>query len=277
MIGQAGLQAMRNNFSLYADDGTPAVLVNGKAQSDFFLICEHASRQIPAALGTMGLSPQARRSHIAWDIGAAAVARQLARALDAPLVLQRYSRLVFDCNRPPGAPAAIPEVSEATRIPGNENLSQADKTARTDDLYHPFHAKVAAMIDQRQAAGLDPIIVTVHSFTPVYLGKPRDVELGIVHDEDARFADAMLDAAARDPSYICRRNDPYGPEDGVTHTLKLHSHARGLLNVMLEIRNDRVATRAGQTEWARRVAHLLETARAALPTASATETRSASG
>ncbi len=268
---------MRNRFSLYADDGTPALVVNGKAKSDFFFICEHASRQIPSVLGTMGLSPAERRSHIAWDIGAAAVARLLSKAFDAPLVLQRYSRLVFDCNRPPGAPAAIPEASEATRIPGNENLSETDKKARADDLYFPFHAKVSAMLDERHAGGVDPIVVTMHSFTPIYHGRQRKVELGIVHDEDARFADAMLDAAALDPSYSTGRNDPYGPEDGVTHTLRMHSHQRGLLNVMLEVRNDLIDTKTGQTEWAERLKGLLETSRTRLLQAAETDPHAASG
>jgi predicted N-formylglutamate amidohydrolase len=248
---------MHNRYSLLADQGAPAVVVNGKARSRFFVVCEHASRKIPAALGDLGLDRRHLASHIAWDIGAERVARGLAKRLGAPLVLQRYSRLVYDCNRPPEAESSIPAKSEATRIPGNEGLSARDRKARADELYFPFHNKVGEMLDQRIGEGLAPLFVTVHSFTPVYFGVERKVDLGVVHDADDRYANAVLAVAGADPERIVLRNEPYGPQDGVTHTLNVHCPQRGLANVMLEIRNDLITGKAGQDAWADYLAGVL--------------------
>jgi predicted N-formylglutamate amidohydrolase len=238
---------------LLAGEDNPVVIVNEAGRSAILLVVEHAGRRIPKALGTLGLPASELDRHIAWDIGADGLARLLSQRLDAPLVLQRYSRLVYDCNRPPESPGAMPAISETTRIPGNENLGDDQRKARTDALYRPFHAAVARLLDARET----PVLVTVHSFTPVYKGTPRTLALGILHDEDARLADRLLDACAAQPDLDVRRNEPYGPRDGVTHTLKLHALPRGLENVMLEVRNDLVADAAGRQRMADRLAPLL--------------------
>ncbi|MBT9371071.1 N-formylglutamate amidohydrolase [Rhizobium sp. CSW-27] len=227
-------------------DGEPVAVDNPHGRGEVLLVCEHASRRLPAALGTMGLDDEALASHIAWDPGALAVSRIMARQLDAVLIHQRFSRLVYDCNRPPQSPGAIREVSEIYRIPGNEKLSDAEKAARAEAIYFPFQNRIRDEIAARQARGQTTVLVTVHSFTPVYYGKPRAVEIGILHDEDSRLADRLLDAAADTHLYRMERNEPYGPADGVTHTLVLHAAPAGLLNVMIEIRNDLIADEAGQ-------------------------------
>lgn len=247
--------------SLLEGEESPVVVVNGEAVSPFLLVCEHAGRRIPRSLGTLGLRPEELDAHIAWDIGAEAVARALSARLDAPLVLQRYSRLVYDCNRPPGSPDAMPATSELTEVPGNARLTREEREERTCAIYRPFHDAVARLIEARLAKGLHPALVTIHSFTPVYKGLRRALELGILHDADSRLADAML-AADKDP--LTRRNEPYGPEDGVTHTLQVHALPRGLLNVMIEIRNDLVQTGEGQIAWAKRLGVLLPQALASL-------------
>ncbi len=243
-----------------ADVGPPAIVANAKGRSPIVLVCDHASNYIPAVLDGLGLSEADRAAHIAWDIGAEPVARQLSRLLDAPLVLQRYSRLVYDCNRPPESPDAMREMSEVTAIPGNMGLSQSDRQARVDEIYRPFHAMVGDVLDDKQRAGLPPVLVTVHSFTPAFKGSVRTLELGILHDDDSRLADVMLDLVARTGDYSALRNEPYGPQDGVTHALQLHGVAKGLHNVMLEIRNDLITDDAGQTAWAERLAVLLNVA-----------------
>ena len=248
---------------LSAEEGDPVALENVAARGRVIVVCEHASRVMPAALGTLGLSAEALSSHIAWDPGALAVSRLLAGSLDATLVHQRFSRLVYDCNRPPCSPAAMPEKSEVYDVPGNRGLDQAARDARTAALYEPFRAALAGLVRERIAAGRPPVIVTVHSFTPVYFGKPRAVEIGILHDADSRLADAML-AAARGGDYDTRRNEPYGPEDGVTHTLKEHGLANGLANVMIEVRNDLVRDEAGERAVAGYLAGLLGEGLAAL-------------
>lgn len=219
---------------------------NVSGSSSVVLVCEHASNFIPAAFDNLGLSSVDLKSHAAWDPGAMAVATHLAKCLDAPLVASPVSRLVYDCNRPPNAPDAMPARSEVIDVPGNRNLSQPQRDARAVAFYLPFHASLGHVINGVKG----PVVVTVHSFTPLFHGKARTVEIGILHDVDARLADAMLQTAAAHTSLVVRRNEPYGPEHGVTHTLKEHAIKDGHLNVMIEIRNDLIRTAAQQQAMA---------------------------
>lgn len=231
---------------LTGEEGDPVALENAAARGRVILVCEHASRLLPKALGTLGLSEEALASHIAWDPGALAVARRMAADLDATLIFQRFSRLAYDCNRPPESPAAMPEKSEIFDVPGNAGLDQAARDARTQALYLPFRDALSRLVKSRIAEGRAPVVVTIHSFTPIYFGKPRAVEIGVLHDSDSRLADAMLAAANREGDrYDVRRNEPYGPADGVTHTLREHGLANGIANVMIEVRNDLIQDEAG--------------------------------
>ena len=209
--------------------------------SAVLLVCEHASRLIPEGLKGLGLDDTAAQSHIAWDPGALAVAERLSEALDATLIAQKISRLVYDCNRPPESDQAMRAESEVFHIAGNTGLTQAQRDERTDYIYRPFRQALAEAVKTRAQT----VLVTIHSFTPVYNGAPRAVEVGILHDSDRKLADAMLKAAAKNPKYNVQRNLPYGPEDGVTHTLQEHAVAHGLPNVMIEVRNDLLADSAG--------------------------------
>jgi predicted N-formylglutamate amidohydrolase len=235
---------------LQQGEESPFVAVNEEGRSPFVLICEHASNVLPKALGTLGLPESELTRHIAWDIGAEKVGRLLSRLIDAPLLLQRYSRLAYDCNRPPESPDSIPEMSELTAIPGNKKLSAEGRLARARDIYRPFHDGVSAVLDRRAAGGQRSLVVSIHSFTPVYKGKPRSVELGILHDRDTTLSAKLIKSF---PNIDARLNEPYGPKDGVLHTLNLHGFARGLQHAMIEIRNDLVSTERGQDEWAQRL------------------------
>jgi len=228
----------------------PFSAVNEEGRSPFVLICEHASNVMPKRLGTLGLPESELTRHIAWDIGAEKVGRLLSRLMDAPLLLQRYSRLAYDCNRPPESPDSIPEMSELTVIPGNKKLSADDRLARVRDIYRPFHDGVSAVLDRRAAGGQTSLVVSIHSFTPIYKGKPRSIELGILHDRDTTLSSKLIKSF---PNIDARLNEPYGPKDGVLHTLNLHGFTRGLQHAMIEIRNDLVATERGQDEWAQRL------------------------
>ncbi|MFN4142721.1 N-formylglutamate amidohydrolase [Aestuariivirga sp.] len=235
---------------LQDDEENPFIAVNEGGRSPYVLICEHASRLLPRRLGNLGLAEAELSRHIAWDIGAEKVARLLSRLMDAPLLLQRYSRLAYDCNRPPESPDAIPEVSETTAIPGNRRLSPEDRHSRIREIYRPFHDGVSALLDRRAASGMRAIVVSIHSFTPVYKGKARSVELGILHDRDTSLSSRLIKSF---PNIDARLNEPYGPKDGVLHTLNMHGFARGLRHAMIEIRNDLVAAERGQDEWAQRL------------------------
>lgn len=237
-------------------DGEAVAVENPEGAGICLFVCEHASRRMPERAGNLGLDSDALVSHIAWDPGALDVARRLSDMLDGPLVYQRFSRLVYDCNRPPESPAAMPERSEIYDIPGNHGLTDAERYARTAALYVPFHDRVSAITAARSARGQSSVIVTVHSFTPVYMGRQRDVEIGILHDEDSRLADSMLKAANGGP-YRVERNEPYGPEDGVTHSLRLHGLPDGHLNIMIEVRNDLIRDEVGQGVVADYLAELI--------------------
>jgi predicted N-formylglutamate amidohydrolase len=234
--------------------------VNGGGRSPYVLVCEHASNALPKRLGTLGLAESELTRHIAWDIGAEEVARRLSRLIDAPLVLQRYSRLAYDCNRPPDSADAMPEVSETTDIPGNRSLSPDEKLGRIREIYRPFHGAVADLLDRRAAEGVRSLVVTIHSFTPVYKGERRAVELGILHDWDTRLAERLITSF---PGVDARLNEPYGPSDGVLHTLTLHAAPRQLRRVMIEMRNDLISNERGQGEWSERLSASL--GRAAAP------------
>lgn len=212
------------------------------------LVCEHASNRIPAFLGDMGLSAEARESHIAWDPGALVVAQAMAKRMSAPLVHGGVSRLVYDCNRPPEAAGAMPIRSEDYEIPANINMSPEQRVARIENVYQPFCAALSDLIDQHSASLR--LMVTIHSFTPIYLGQKRQVELGILHGVDNQFATAMMADEAIGSPFIIRLNEPYSAADGVAHTLDTQALPHRLLNVMIEIRNDLIRTPKQQAEMA---------------------------
>jgi predicted N-formylglutamate amidohydrolase len=237
----------------------PAALTIDRPQgaSDFLLVCDHASRSIPRSLGSLGLDDAQLSSHIAWDIGAAGVARRLSALLDATVVLQNYSRLVIDCNRPPGSTSSIPTQSEYARITGNEGLSAADANARVSAIFAPYHDGLSAVLDQRRNAGRHTLLVAVHSFTPVYLGKARPWKLGLMSRHDRRLALALLELLRRDADLQAGDNEPYAISDNTDYTIPVHGEARRLAHVGIELRQDLVADEAGQQNWAARLAPLL--------------------
>jgi predicted N-formylglutamate amidohydrolase len=238
-----------------------AVTHHGPARpGPVLVLCEHASNHIPARYNGLGLSPEGRESHAAWDPGALIVAQHLSDALNSTLISSTVSRLVYDCNRPPEAPDAMPAKSELIEVPGNKDLTKAQRQERIETVYTPFCAAVQDHITTMKPKAL----ITVHSFTPVYYGKPRSCEIGILHDADTRLADTMLALADQLPHQVAR-NVPYGPEDGVTHSLKLHGLANGLANVMIEIRNDLIATPEQQQAMARDLLSLIRPALDDLP------------
>jgi predicted N-formylglutamate amidohydrolase len=239
------------------DEPSPVRILRPDGAADFLLVADHAGNRIPRNLGDLGLPDSERRRHIAWDIGIAAVTEQLSALLDAAAVLQTYSRLVIDCNRDPGHPTSIPAISEHTRIPGNKDLGAADRDARREAIFVPYHAEIARAIDARERDGRRTILVAMHSFTPVFKGVARSVEIGVLYHRDTRLADAMLDLLRAEGGLAVGDNEPYAITDTSDYTVPVHGEARGLLQVELEIRQDLIAGAAGQTAWAERMARLL--------------------
>ncbi len=233
------------------------VIENAEAKGRFIIVCDHASNLIPPVWGDLGLTDDQRCAHIAWDPGALGVARGLARHLDGVLIHTPVSRLIYDCNRAPDMPGAMPAKSEIHEIPGNAALSPADRLARTEAVYLPWASALHSLIARHIALGLRPVVVTVHSFTPVYFGKKRLVEFGIIHDADRSLSVAVLTAAQKLTRLNSQLNAPYSALDDVTHTLRLHATPYGLPNVMLEIRNDLIASPDAEQAMADQLAPVL--------------------
>ncbi|GAB4355117.1 MAG: N-formylglutamate amidohydrolase [Gammaproteobacteria bacterium] len=224
-------------------------VINAAGAAPLVLVCEHATNHIPAEFGNLGLDAAALESHIAWDPGALAVARRMSKRLDAPLVVPGVSRLLHDVNRPAASESACPATSEIYEIPGNRNLTEAERQKRAERFYFPFHRRLESIIEGKLQRHPTVALVTIHSFVPVFHGAERTMDLGIIHDADGRIADRLLEMGEAISMRVAR-NAPYGPGDGVTHTLAKHAVSRGLPNVMLEIRNDLIATEAGQERLA---------------------------
>lgn len=226
---------------LQANDGSAFEVSRPNAVSPIILVCEHASNRVPAQLENLGLTEDQLQSHVAWDPGALALSNSLSGALDATLVAARFSRLVYDCNRPPEAVSAMPSDTEACHVPGNVEIPAVDRLARTIEIYFPFHAELSRVIAAKRALGVRPIIATIHSFTPIFHGKPRDVEIGFLHGVDRRLASEMLSFTKTQSTYDVRLNEPYAPKDGVLHSIEKQLDDVSLPHVMIEVRNDLLA------------------------------------
>jgi predicted N-formylglutamate amidohydrolase len=205
--------------------------------------------------------------HIAWDIGAAAIATRLAAALDAFTVLQTYSRLVIDCNRRPGIPASIVRISEATRIPGNETVTVEDAAAREREIFRPYHDRIRTELDARQRQGRPSILISVHSFTPTFHGTARPWHAGVLYNRDPRLAVELLRHLRAESGLVVGDNEPYAAGDLTDYTIPEHGEKRGLLHVGIELRQDLVAAEPGQSEWAERLARVLVASLAGLKSA----------
>ena len=234
----------------------PVAVENRAASSPFLILCDHASNAIPPEYGSLGLGQREREAHIAWDPGALAVSRQLARELDATLVHSTVSRLVIDCNRPLDAPDLIATTSETTTIPGNAALSDAERRRRIASVHVPYHAAIEKIIEERLEGGRATSLVAVHSFTPVYRGARRPWEIGIVFDRNRRLADELIEALKTE-GFAVGVNEPYSPADRVYYTLTRHAESRGLAAAMIEIRNDLIKTGEQAKAWGARLAALL--------------------
>lgn len=243
---------------LLAPDEVPAWRIeHADGRSDYVLICDHAGNRVPRRLGTLGLDAVDLASHIAWDIGAGAVASGLGDALDACVILQPYSRLVIDCNRPPGSADSIVSRSERTIIPGNVSISGGEAAARESEIFVPYHAQIRQLLDDRLRQGRRTLLVALHSFTPVYLGVHRPWHAAVLYNRDSRLALLVARALRDEGGLVVGENEPYAVSDDTDYAIPRYGEARGLLHVELEIRQDLIADPAGQSVWTERLARLL--------------------
>jgi predicted N-formylglutamate amidohydrolase len=252
-----------DDMGLLAEDEPPPVRIENKAGgARFVLTADHAGNRMPRKLGSLGLDEAELGRHIAWDIGIAGVTSALAAQLDAVAVFQTYSRLVIDCNRRPEVASAFPAVSEATPIPGNLALSPTEKAVRREALFDPYHRDIAALLRSRRETR--PVYVAMHSFTPVYLGVPRPMQVAVLYNRSPRLSKALACLLREEGDLVVAENEPYRVTDETDYGVPVHAEGNGLDYVEIEIRQDLIAAEAGQAAWAARLARLLPRALAKL-------------
>ncbi len=226
--------------------------------SRLLFLCDHAGNALPERYGTLGMKADALSAHIAFDIGAAAVTRVLAGAFAAPAVLGRWSRLLIDLNRGADDPTLIMKLSDGRIIPGNRTVDAAETLQRIAAFHAPYHQAIAGLIDMARARGHVPVLVSVHSFTPVWRGKQRPWEVGVLWDRDGRLAHPLMRALAS-AGFIVGDNQPYSGELE-NDCLYRHGTQNGLPHVLIEIRQDLVATPETAAAFAKRLSPILSQA-----------------
>ena len=232
------------------DDPAPFSVFHREGRAELVMFCDHAGRAFPKTLGTLGLGSRELEQHIAWDIGIAGLGQRLARSLDAPFFMTAYSRLVIDCNRRLEDPTSIAQESDRIPVPGNRGLSAADRRQRQQEIFRPYHTVLSQEIEGRIAAGRIPVVISLHSFTPVMNGFQRPWHVGVLWNNDARMPVPLMRRLAEEPDLVVGDNEPYSGRDGHGYSIKAHAEALGLAHALLEIRQDLIADESGQARWA---------------------------
>jgi predicted N-formylglutamate amidohydrolase len=231
--------------------------VEGEAAGGLLLLCDHASNALPPGYGSLGLPPREFARHIAYDIGARDLTLALARHFAAPALLTRHSRLLIDPNRGLDDPTLIMKLSDGAVVPGNAAIDAAERRNRIARYHQPYHRAITTSLDAMLADGIVPVIISIHSFTPVWRGWPRPWHVGLLWDRDARLVRPMIAALRAEPGLVVGDNEPYsGALEG--DTLSAHGTARGIPHVLIEVRQDLIGEKSGVDEWAGRLARVIE-------------------
>ena len=239
---------------LVPGDPQPFSVHNAQGKAPLLLLCDHASKAIPKALGDLGISDEELSRHIGWDIGGLDAAIELSGILDAPLLASGYSRLVIDCNRWPGGEGSTPEVSDGTPVPANRGLTKEQVDARAEACFWPYHRAVDRQLDQMTAGGRQIALLVMHSFTPEMNGFKRPWHVGVLWNDDPRLPAPLLTELRRDPSLVVGDNEPYSAREPYEYTLTAHAQPRGLPHCSLEVRQDLIDRPTSARDWGRRLA-----------------------
>jgi predicted N-formylglutamate amidohydrolase len=231
------------------DDPPPFRLINADATAPILLVCDHASRAIPRVLGRLGLHEDALLRHIAWDIGAAELTHRLAHRLGAPAVLAGFSRLIIDLNRQPGDPQSILAVSDGVSIPGNSGLTAEAQEARAEAFHWPYHHAIDQAFARLRRAGPEPLLFSVHTFTPSLGGEDRYWDLGVLWNRDPRLAVPLIEILRGHSGLHVGDNEPYSGRE-IAYTLNLHAGSAGLPHCAIEVRQDHCESVAGLDRFA---------------------------
>lgn len=244
---------------LRAKDPQPVGEERLEGQSPFLLIADHAGNALPERLGDLGITDADLNRHIGIDIGIHGVSQRLSALLNAPYISQRYSRLVIDCNRPPGHLTSIAPLSDGTQVPANLDLSAAEARLREDEIFWPYQKTIAGQIDRMRLSGKAPAVIAMHSFTPMHgdYPAPRPWHIGVLFNRDDRLARPLIALLEAEGDLAVGINEPYAVDDIGDYAVPVHCEKGGLLHVELEIRQDLIGNTKGQADWAERLARLL--------------------
>jgi predicted N-formylglutamate amidohydrolase len=242
---------------LKEDDPEPYRVIEGAPSSDYIVICDHAGNRIPRLLGNLGVAQRDLDRHIGWDIGASDVAESLGRELAALVVLQPYSRLVIDCNRPLTSPQSVVQESDGTVIPGNLAITPEQAELRAQCIFEPYHTRIRRELDERSARGRTSLLIFLHTFTPVLAGSARAWHAGVLHHRDKRLAAPLLRGLRSEQDLVIGDNEPYAASESTDYGLVEHGERRGLPCVELELRQDLLKSAHGRAAWVHRLAGLL--------------------
>lgn len=236
----------------------PYEIIKGRPDSSILLLADHATNYLPPEYGNLGLPPEAFSRHIAYDIGIEPLTRQLAAMLGCPAVLSRFSRLLIDPNRGEDDPTLIMKISDGAIVTGNHPISAEEWERRIERHHRPYHRAVDQMIREVSvAANKAPLVLSLHSFTPVWKGTPRPWHAAVLWDSDGRAAQPLIDLLRQPGDIIVGDNEPY---DGALKgdTLYRHCMRTGVPHALLEVRQDLIGDEAGVAAWAARLAPLFQ-------------------
>ena len=237
----------KNQHLLGAFDPSVFELIESDISADILLVCEHAGQAVPIKLNGLGVSLEIFNQHIGYDIGAAKLTRKIAAQLNVPAILQNYSRLVIDCNRPTNQSDSIPEMSDHTLISGNLNISDEDRQSRIDEIFTPFHDKISQLLDQNHYK----LIIAIHSFTPQMNGNKRPWDVGFLFRQDQKTSRSFMQyLSANHPDLNIGENQPYNIENNSDWFVPIHGEQRRIAHSLIEVRNDHLLNESGINKWA---------------------------
>ena len=217
---------------------------------------------MPEVLDHLGLPQAELDRHIGIDIGILGVSERLSDLLDAPLVFQRYSRLVIEANRRLSAPDSITVLSDGTAVPANVGLDDVARKARVDEIFAPYHETILRVLYGGIARIGPLVLVSMHSFTPSLLTRPtwRPWEIGLCFGPRDAFTRHVLAVLDREEGLTVGRNEPYEVAVASSYSIPVYGEERGVPYAEFEIRQDLIGDTTGQTLWADRIARVLREA-----------------